>query len=178
MFFSTLFSDPILGKGFGFNTNILDTNIINLTVVIFIVVSFVGDALKALLENRKKTIVNNLREADQRAVEAEQKLNRARKQLELAKTKAIEIRQQSFQTIEQEKLQLFQQTKKEITRFEELKTEIISLQQQKIVANLSQQVLSLALFKVRRKLKNSLDFSFHTSIINFNIVLLTNYRQN
>jgi F-type H+-transporting ATPase subunit b len=178
MFFFTLFSDPILGKGFGFNTNILDTNIINLSVVIFIVVSFVGDALKALLENRKKAILNNLREADQRALEAEEKLNQAKKQLELAKNKASEIREQSFQTAEQEKLQLFQQTEKEISRFEELKTETITLQQQKIISNLSQQVLSLALSKVRKKLKNSLDFSFHTSVINFNIVLLTNYRQN
>ena len=59
MFFLTLFFDPFLGNGFGFNTNILDTNIINLSVVIFIVVSFVGDALKALLENRKNAILNN-----------------------------------------------------------------------------------------------------------------------
>lgn len=178
MFFLTLVSDPSLGKGFGFNTNILDTNVINLAVVIFIVVSFVGDALKALLENRKTAILNNLREADQRALEAEEKLNRAKKQLELAKTKAIEIREQSFQTAEEEKLQLFQQIEKEISRFEELKMETITLQQQKIISNLSQQVLSLALVKVRNKLKNSVDFSFHTSVINFNIVLLTNYRQN
>lgn len=178
MFFLILFFDPFLGNGFGFNTNILDTNIINLSVVIFIVVSFVGDALKALLENRKNAILNNLREADQRALEAEQKLNQAKKQLEGAKNKAIEIRAQSLQTAEQEKIQLFQQTEKEISRFEELKTETITLQQQKIISNLSQQVLFLALSKVRKKLKNSFDLSFHTSVINYNIVLLTNYRQN
>jgi F0F1-type ATP synthase membrane subunit b/b' len=52
------------GHGFGFNTNILETNVINLAVVIAVVVSVVGDAVRELLKNRKETIINNLREAD------------------------------------------------------------------------------------------------------------------
>jgi len=47
---SSLFS----GNGFGINTNILETNIINLAVVIAIVISFVGDALRELLETRRQ----------------------------------------------------------------------------------------------------------------------------
>jgi F0F1-type ATP synthase membrane subunit b/b' len=54
----------------GFNTNILETNVINLAVVIAVVVSVVGDAVRELLKNRKETIINNLREADNRANEA------------------------------------------------------------------------------------------------------------
>ena len=42
------------GHGFGINTNILETNVINLAVVIAVVVTFVGDAVRELLENRKK----------------------------------------------------------------------------------------------------------------------------
>jgi hypothetical protein len=34
------------GHGFGFNTNILETNVINLAVVIAVVVSVVGDAVR------------------------------------------------------------------------------------------------------------------------------------
>ena len=55
------------GAEFGFNGNILETNIINLAVVIGIVVSFGGDALRSLLENRKQTILSSLQEADLRA---------------------------------------------------------------------------------------------------------------
>ena len=43
--------------GFGFNTNIFETNIINLAAVVGIVVSFVGSNLTALLEDRKATIL-------------------------------------------------------------------------------------------------------------------------
>jgi len=84
----SVFAHIPLGEGLGFNTNILETNIINLSVVIGVVVSFGGDALRSLLENRKQTILNNLREADQRANEAQEKLSQARTQLEFAEKKS------------------------------------------------------------------------------------------
>jgi F-type H+-transporting ATPase subunit b len=174
----TLFANLPLGEGFGFNTNILETNIINLAVVLAVVITFVGDALRSLLENRKQTVLNNLREADQRASEAQEKLNQAQAQLELAKKKATEIREQGITTAEQEKLQTIRQAEKDVSRLEELKDETIKLQQQKALSQISQQVVSLALTKVREKLKKSLDDSFHSSVNNFNIVLLTNYKSN
>ena len=52
-YFNPLLSLPLLflklGEGFGFNGNILETNIINLAVVIGIVVSLGGDALSSLI---------------------------------------------------------------------------------------------------------------------------------
>ena len=77
-----------LGEGFGFNGNVLETNIINLAVVVGIVVTFVGDAIRSLLENRRQLIVNTLQQAEQRAQEAQAKLGEARAQLELAQKKA------------------------------------------------------------------------------------------
>ena len=91
-YFNPLLSLPLLslklGEGFGFNGNILETNIINLAVVIGIVVSLGGDALRSLLENRKQTILENLKEADQRAQEAAQQLAQAKSQLESAEKKS------------------------------------------------------------------------------------------
>lgn len=178
MILLTLFTNLPVGEGFGFNTNILETNIINLAVVVAVVFTFVGDALRSLLENRKQTVLNNLREADQRAAEAQEKLNQAKSQLELAKTKASDIREQGFVTAEQEKLQTISQAEKDVLRLEELKDETIKLQQQKALSQISQQVVTLALTKVREKLTKSLDSAFHSSVNNFNIVLLTNYKPN
>ena len=121
MIILTLISNLPLGNGFGFNTNILETNIINLAVVIAVVVSFVGDALRSLLETRKQTILNNLREADQRAIEAQEKLSQAQTQLELSKKKAAEIREQGMTTAEQDKLQTIRQAENDVQRLEELK---------------------------------------------------------
>jgi F-type H+-transporting ATPase subunit b len=165
-----------LGEGFGFNTNILETNIINLAVVIGVVVSFGGDALRSLLENRRQTILNNLREADQRASEAKEKLNQAQLQLEKAQKRATEIREQGAVTAQQEKVQCIRQADEDAARLEEGKQETIKLQQQKVISQISQQVVSLALKKVREKLNLSLDDIFHSSVNNFNIVLLTNFK--
>ena len=176
MTFLTLFAHIPSGEGFGFNSNILETNLINLSVVIAVVVSFGGDALRSLLDNRKQTILNNLQEADQKSKEAEDKLNQARMQLELAKKKAIEIREQGVLTAEQEKKQSIRQTQEDILRLEEIKQETIRFQQQKAISQVSQQVVSLALNQVREKLGSNLDSTFHSSVNNFNIVLFTNYK--
>ena len=171
-----LFGNLPLAEGFGFNTNILETNIINLSVVLSIVISLGGDALRSLLENRKQTILDNLREADQRASEAQEKLNQAQFQLENAEKRASEIRQQGVLTAEKEKSQCIRQAEDDALRLEEVKQETIKLQQQKVISQISQRVVSLALSKVREKLTSSLDDAFHSSVNNFNIVLLTNYK--
>lgn len=175
MLLLTLFLDLPLGEGFRFNTNILETNIINLAVVIGIVISFVGDALRSLLENRKQTVLNTLREADQRAREAQEKLNKAQVQVEFCRKKAIEICEQAFILAQEQKYETYRQVKKDVARLEELKNETLNLQQQKALSQIYQQVIALSLTNVSGKLELSVDKKFHSSINNFNIVLLTNY---
>jgi F-type H+-transporting ATPase subunit b len=178
MFFLTLGLNITVGTGFGFNTNVLETNIINLTVVIFIVISFVGDALKTLLKNRKEIILANLQEADKRALEAQEKLLEAQKQFDFSLEKADQIKKDALIKAENEKTEILKQTENEINNFEKLKVDNIVLEQQKIVSQISQQVITLALTKVRDKLKNSLDATVHSSVNNFNIFLLKNYKLN
>jgi len=164
-----------LGEGFGFNGNILETNIINLAVVVGIVVTFVGDAIRSLLENRRQSIVNALQQAEQRAQEAKAKLATAQSQLDLAKEKAGTIRQQGRTAADQERAQFAAQTKADTERLQSLKEETLLLQQQKAVAQVSQKVIALALAKVREKLTRRLDATFHESVNNFNVVQFTNY---
>lgn len=176
MIILTLFAHIPFGESFGFNFNILETNLINLSVVIGVVVSFGGNALRSLLSNRKETIVNNLQEADNKAREAQEKLTKAKTRLEAAKTKASEILEQGKFSAEQEKKQCISQTEQDTLRLEKVKQETIQFQQQKIISQVSRQVVSLALSKVREKLKTKLNSDFHSSVNNFNIVLFTNYK--
>jgi len=91
-----------LGEGFGLNTNIFETNVINLAAVVAIVISFVGKNLNALLDERRKTILGNMEEATIRANEAKAKLAEAKAQLELAKSKAQAIRDEGASKVTQE----------------------------------------------------------------------------
>jgi F-type H+-transporting ATPase subunit b len=166
-----------IGHGFGINTNILETNVINLAVVIGVVVTFVGDALKSLLENRRQAILNNLKEADQKAFEAQERLNQAKAALNEAIKKAEMIKQQSVVTAEQESQQVVRQTQEELARLEQSKQDTIQLQRQRAIQQLSQQVINLALSQVKNKLAGSRkDTAFQNSVNQFHIVLLTNYK--
>lgn len=174
-----LFSTSLMFAGhFGFNTNILETNVLNLAVVLAVVITYVGDALRGLLANRKQTILNNFREADQRASEAQDRLNQARLQLEKAKTKANEITQQASFTVEQEKKQIIGQTQEDIKRLSVLQQETLKFEQQKAQNELAQKLVKLALQQVREKLQQRLNSSIHTAVNHFQIVLFTNYKPN
>ena len=166
----------LVHEGFGFNGNILETNIVNLSVVIGIVVSFGGDALRSLLENRRQTVLATLEQANQRAREAKQRLAEAASQLEFAHKKAAQICEQGIAAAEKEKRDSLAQTEEDVLRLEASKEETLTLQQQKAVAQVSQQVVGLALNRVRDKLASRLDATFHQSVNSFNIVLFTNYK--
>lgn len=175
MLFST---SLMLAEHFGFNTNILETNVLNLAVVLAIVITYVGDALRGLLANRKQIILNNFREADQRASDAQERVNQARAQLEQAKTKAKQIREQATITVEQEKKQFVRQTQEDIKRLSILQQETLRFEQQKAQNELAQKLVRLALQQVREKLNQRLNSSIHSAVNNFQIVLFTNYKPN
>lgn len=165
-------------EGFALNTNILDTNIINLAVVLGVLVTFGGDALRSLLANRKQTILSTMQEAEEKAKEAQLQLEEAKQALTNAKSKAEEIRKQSVVAAEKEKNQILLQTEEDAKRLEQTKQEIIQLQQKAALQKLSKQVVSLALAQVEERLmkQKRTDSSFHRSITNFHIVLLRNYK--
>ena len=164
------------GEGFGFNGNILETNILNLGVVLGIVVSLGGDSLRSLLENRKQTISNNLQQAEKRAQEAKERLAQAKFQLETAQKKAMEIRQQGDLTAEKEKKDSANRKKEEIARLTEKKEETLRVEEQKAVSQVYQQLVKRVIDEAKNRLATRLDSTSHASVINFQIVLLAKYK--
>jgi F-type H+-transporting ATPase subunit b len=156
--------------------NLLPTITINLSVVIGIVVSFGGDALRSLLETRRQAILATLQQAEQKAIDAKERLAEAKAQLEMAQSKAAELKEQGRAAAEREKTALLKQTEEEVSRLKEAKQDNIRLQQQKAVAQISQKVLTLALEEVSSRLKQGLDPTNHFSIINYGLVEFSNYR--
>jgi F-type H+-transporting ATPase subunit b len=59
---------------FGLNTNILETNIVNLAVVLGIVITVVGDALQTLLDQRKQKILSVLIDMTENEIEVQTRL--------------------------------------------------------------------------------------------------------
>ena len=164
-----------LGHGFGINTNIFETNILNLAVVIAIVISFVGNNLTAILDERKKTILNNLQEATQRAKEAEEKLTAARAQLEIAKKKAQEIREEGVLRATQEINNVVSQHELRLALLEEFKEETLEFYQQKAFKEAYLYVISRIMTRVRDRLNKGLDSTYHVVVNNFYVSRFTEY---
>jgi F-type H+-transporting ATPase subunit b len=160
---------------FGINTNILETNIINLAAVVAIVISFVGKNLTTLLEDRKKTIVNNLQEANQRALEAQEKLNTARLQLESAKKKAEEIRNEGVLRAAQELNNCITQHELRINRLNEFKQETLQFYQQKAFKQASVYVISRIMNRVRDRLNTGLETTSQVIVNNFYLLRFTDF---
>jgi F-type H+-transporting ATPase subunit b len=166
---------PLGHGGFGINTDIFETNIINLAVVIAIVISFVGNNLTAVLDDRKKTIVNNLQEATQRALDAEEKLTQARTQLELAKKKAQEIRTEGVSRATQEINTVVNQHELRLSKLQEFKQETLSFYQQKAFKEAYLYVISRIMTRVRERLNTGLDSTYHVVVNNFYVSRFTEY---
>lgn len=164
-----------IAHGFGINTDIFETNIINLAAVIGVVISFVGNNLTAILEDRKKTILNNLQEATQRALEAEEKLNQARLQLESAKKKAQEIRTEGVSRATQEINTVVNQHELRISKLQEFKQETLAFYQQKAFKEAYLYVISRIMTRVRERLNSGLDSNYHVVVNNFYVSRFTEY---
>jgi len=176
MVFQFLFNGNLpLAEGFGINTDIFETNIINLAAVVAIVISFVGKNLSALLEDRKKTIVNNLQEASLRASEAQERLNVAKNQLELAKKKAAEIREEGILRATQEINNCVFQHEQRLSKLEEFKQETVQFYEQKAFKQAYMYVISRIMSRVKERLNKGLDATYHVVVNNFYVSRFTEY---
>ena len=85
-------------EGIGLNTDILETGLLNIIVLLAILVYTGQDFLGSLLENRRETIVKGVQEAEDRLKEAQKRLNEAKKQLDQANFVISEIKNDNVAT--------------------------------------------------------------------------------
>jgi len=135
----------ILRQGFGLNTNLFETNILNLAVVLRVVIKIVGDSLSTVLDERRQNILSTLQEVDQKAKEAKQRLREAQKALEEARSRSQEIRIQTTQAIERENCTAQERLKRDRQRLQERRSQAIQLERQRTAQSISYQVSNLAL---------------------------------
>jgi len=132
-------------QGFGFNTDIYETNVLNLTVVLIVVVKVVGDSLRDLLDQRRKTILLALREADQKARDAKKRLEKARRDLEETRLRATEIQAQVVQAIERKNITIQEQLERDLIRLQEAGKQAIDIEQRRMKKAVYRKLTDLAL---------------------------------
>lgn len=140
-------------EGIGLNTDILETGLLNIIVLLAILVYAGKDFLGSALEERKMTILNGVQNAEDRLNEAQRRLNEAKKQLNQANLVISEIRNKTTST---KKLILeaeaFQAQKELKIRFDRALATFNSKERQ-IFLEIKQEIISLVLTKTVNRVK-------------------------
>nr|YP_009862771.1 ATP synthase CF0 subunit I [Pometia pinnata]QKD76146.1 ATP synthase CF0 subunit I [Pometia pinnata] len=154
---------------FGFNTDILATNPINLSVVLGVVIFFGKGVLSDLLDNRKLRILNTIRNSEELQGGAIERLEKARARLQKVEREAEQFRANGYSEIEREKLNLIKSTYKTLEELENYKNETIRFDHQRAVQQVRQQVFQQVLKGARGTLNSSLNKELHLRTIRDNI---------
>nr|WAJ49583.1 CF0 subunit I [Crowea angustifolia var. platyphylla] len=159
---------PLAGS-FGFNTDILATNPINLSVVIGVLIFFGKGVLSDLLDNRKLSILNSIRNSEELQGGAVERLEKARARLRKVEIEADQFRVNGYSEIEREKLNLINSTSKTLDQLENYKNETIHFEQQRAINQVRQRVFQQALQGALGTLNSCLNKELHLRTISANI---------
>nr|YP_009050835.1 ATP synthase CF0 subunit I [Camellia pubicosta]AIG61500.1 ATP synthase CF0 subunit I [Camellia pubicosta] len=154
---------------FGFNTDILATNPINLSVVLGVLIFFGKGVLSDLLDNRKQRILNTIRNSEELRRGAIEQLEKARSRLRKVEMEADQFRVNGYSEIEREKLNLINSTYKTLEQLENYKNETIRFEQQRAVNQVRQRVFQQALQGALGTLNSCLNNELHLRTISANI---------
>nr|YP_010504406.1 ATP synthase CF0 subunit I [Chrysosplenium griffithii]UXE32786.1 ATP synthase CF0 subunit I [Chrysosplenium griffithii var. intermedium]UXE33123.1 ATP synthase CF0 subunit I [Chrysosplenium griffithii] len=154
---------------FGFNTDILATNLINLSVVLGVLIFFGKGVLSDLLDNRKQKILNTIRNSEELREGAIEQLEKARARLSKVEMEADQFRVNGYSEIEREKLNLINSTYKTLEQLENYKNETIRFEQQRAINQVRQRVFQQALQGALGTLNSCLNNELHLRTISANI---------
>nr|YP_009486959.1 ATP synthase CF0 subunit I [Lysiphyllum hookeri]AWB13182.1 ATP synthase CF0 subunit I [Lysiphyllum hookeri] len=154
---------------FGFNTDILATNPINLSVVLGVLIFFGKGVLSDLLDNRKQRILKTLRNSEELREGAIQQLEKARARLRKVEKEANEFRVNGYSEIERDKLNLINSIYTTLERFENNKNQTIRFEEQRAINQVRQRVFQQALQGALGTLNSCLNNELHLRTISANI---------
>nr|YP_009141487.1 ATP synthase CF0 subunit I [Lathyrus tingitanus]AIL56013.1 ATP synthase CF0 subunit I [Lathyrus tingitanus] len=158
---------------FGVDTDILATNLINLSAVLGVLIFFgkgvcascLFQRLSDLLDNRKQRIVRTIRNSEELRETAIEQLEKARARLRKVEMEADRFRVNGYSEIEREKLNLINSIYTTLEQFENYKNETIHFEQQRAINQVQQRVLQQALQGAQGTLNRCLNNELHLRTI-------------
>nr|YP_010243774.1 ATP synthase CF0 B subunit [Brylkinia caudata]QTJ26919.1 ATP synthase CF0 B subunit [Brylkinia caudata] len=157
---------------FGLNTDILATNLINLTVVVGVLIFFGKGVLKDLLDNRKQRILSTIRNSEELRRGTIEQLEKARIRLQKVELEADEYRMNGYSEIEREKANLINATSISLEQLEKSKNETLFFEKQRAMNQVRQRVFQQAIQGALGTLNSCLNTELHFRTIRANIGIL------
>lgn len=170
---STVNTEVAVGEGgFGFNFDILGTNLINLAIIVSALLFYGRKVVGNILSERREKIETAINSAERRQKEAVTALNEQQQKLARAQAEAEQIRQSALESAEVARANILAVSAQDIKRLQETATRDLNSARDRAIAQVRQQVVGMALQKVESQLQTGVDNAAQQKLIDRSIALL------
>jgi F-type H+-transporting ATPase subunit b len=160
------------GKGFGFNSNFLEANVLNIALLLSGVVYLGRDFLTSALELRQQKVTEAIQEAEERLQQANARLLDSEKQLTEAQSVIEKIKKEAETTSRTVKETILAQGKVDIERLTNNGKNSIEQAEMQIKKQIQQRITNLALERVSAQLQDYMTPSLQSKVVDNNIAQL------
>jgi F-type H+-transporting ATPase subunit b len=158
--------------GFGLNLNLLETNLINLAIIFFVLFYFGRKTLGGMLAERRSAIAAEIEDAETRKRQAAAALAEQQQKLAQAKTEAQKIIEDSKQKAQAARDAILAEAEADIVKMRAAAAQDLDAQQEKVLRELRQQVAAMAIQSVESRLKSELDEDAKRNLVDRSIAML------
>lgn len=151
---------------FGINTDVFETNIINLVIFLSLIFVVLSKNLNEILLVRQQKIITSIQEAEERLQRAKVRLKEAQEQLELIDNIVESIKLEAQTSGAALQTTIILKGKEEIERLSENAKLTIKTTEQQIKRQILEQITFLTIQRVKDQLNELLSFEMQEKIIN------------
>lgn len=160
------------GRGFGLNFDLLDTNLINLAIIIGVLIVFGRKFLGETLSSRKMQIEREIRDAEERKQKAASELASQQQKLAQAQAEAKKLIENAYARAESVKASIAEQADRDIERLKADAQRDLTSQQDRISLELRRYVADKALGAAEGMCKSELNEDSQQRLIDRSIAML------
>jgi F-type H+-transporting ATPase subunit b len=159
-------------RGFGLNTNILETNLINLAIVIGVLVYFGRGFLGKILNERRSAIEEAIQEAEQRQQQAQASLAEQQQKLTAAQTDAQRILAEAEERAKTVRDSILAKAAEDVERMKATASAELDSDRERVISQLRSQIATQAIERAESQLKQHLNDNVQERLIDQSLALL------
>lgn len=162
-----------VGKGgFGINFDILETNLINISIVIAVVVYFGRKFLGKILGDRTAAIEAQIKEVEQRKQSAAAALASQQQKLAQAQAEAAKIRASAEDGAKLAREAILVKAEQDVARMRETAAQELGSEQARVINELRQRIALMAMQRAEGELPSRLNDDLQQRLVDRSIALL------
>lgn len=166
-------SAEVESRGFGLNFDLFETNLINLSIIIGVLIYFGRGFLGKTLGDRQERIETAIKEAEQRVQAAKEALSDSQQKLTQAQAEAQRIRANAEEQAQVAKAAILAKSERELERMKAAASQELEGDRDKAIAELRSRVTAMALEQAEGLLRERLsDRSTQEQAVNRGIAML------